>query len=388
MWGHPKPQQGRKKLLGVALKAAWSKMQAQRLRGRAFYEGVLGAPKYMCAPMVRGSERAFRELVRRYGVDLCYLPMIPADKLVRGEPYEVSLLDVKDEKSPVVAQLAGRDAKTLVAAGRLIQDKVAAIDLNLGCPQTCAERGRYGAFLLDEPDLVIEIVRVMASSLECPIWCKIRLLESHQATVEFARRLEDAGCSLLAVHARTRAQKGQGPTDVETVCQIADALEIPVVANGGFASKVEADALLQRSKISGIMFASELLANPRLLLDENNKISDEYAIELAEEYLHYSMRFPVPDFRHLEVHLRWILRSTLKDRPELLRWWTIISRPWMETPWQYLCMLVLMAEARGLPAPDLHTNFPGKTLLTSMRELRRPELVLETHQARTDNDAP
>ncbi|GBG24844.1 tRNA-dihydrouridine16/17 synthase NADP+-like [Hondaea fermentalgiana] len=333
--------------------------------------------------MVRGSERAFRELVRAQSVHLCYLPMIQAAKLVAGEPYEHSLIDVDGEESPVVAQLAGRDADELVAAGRLIQDKVAAIDLNLGCPQICAKRGRYGAFLLEEPDLVVSIVRAMSSALTCPVWCKIRLLETPEATLVFAKQLEEAGCSLLAIHARTRAQLGEGPVDLDTLHAVADALEIPVVANGGFANKTAADKLLDSTPVSAVMFASELLANPRLLTDET-PMDDALAVRRAEEYLEYALRYPVPDHRHLEVHLRHILRRTVKNRPELIRWWSLLSRPWMKSPWQYLCMLALMAQARGLPAMDLGARFPDRTPLRTMPELRRPELVANPKNAKVN----
>merc|ERR1719326_2431045 len=52
---------------------------ASRSPGADWYENVLGSPRWICAPMVRQSELAFRMLVRQHGVDLCYTPMIPAD---------------------------------------------------------------------------------------------------------------------------------------------------------------------------------------------------------------------------------------------------------------------------------------------------------------------
>lgn len=38
----------------------------------------------ICAPMVRYSKLEFRSLVRKYGVDLCFTPMIMADSFCRS----------------------------------------------------------------------------------------------------------------------------------------------------------------------------------------------------------------------------------------------------------------------------------------------------------------
>jgi hypothetical protein len=57
-------------------------------------------------------------------------------------------------------QLAGSDPVELLAAARLVEDCADGIDLNLGCPQKCAEQGGYGAYLLREPDRVVAIVKV------------------------------------------------------------------------------------------------------------------------------------------------------------------------------------------------------------------------------------
>lgn len=45
----------------------------------------------------------------------------------------------------------------MAAAAKLVEEYCDAIDVNLGCPQSIAKRGRYGSFLQDEWELLKEI---------------------------------------------------------------------------------------------------------------------------------------------------------------------------------------------------------------------------------------
>jgi hypothetical protein len=88
-----------------------------------------------------------------------------------------------------------------------MQDHADYIDLNLGCPQRIAKRGYYGAFLMDNLELVRELVSAAATQLKTPVSVKIRLFPELQTTIDYALMLQQAGASLLAIHGRTRDMK-------------------------------------------------------------------------------------------------------------------------------------------------------------------------------------
>lgn len=117
-------------------------------------------------------------LVRRYSTNLCYTPMIHSKLLTTTKNYKDLHFSTCEEDRPLVAQLCGNDVETMIKAGKMLQDDVDAIDINLGCPQGIARRGHYGSFLLSEPELIFDIVKGMTESLKVPVFCKIRVLPS------------------------------------------------------------------------------------------------------------------------------------------------------------------------------------------------------------------
>ena len=106
---------------------------------RSFWD-KLGRPRYVVAPMVDQSDLAFRLLCRRYQADLCYTPMLHARLFCTDPSYRAQRFQTNAQDQPLIAQFCGNDKTVLLKAAQMIQSQVAAVDLNLGCPQPIAKK--------------------------------------------------------------------------------------------------------------------------------------------------------------------------------------------------------------------------------------------------------
>ena len=163
--------------------------------------------RFIVAPMVGGSELAFRLLCRRYGATLAYTPMINAERFAVDAEYRKEQFQTVPADRPLVCHFGGNDPETMLTAARWVEHSCDAIDLNLGCPQRVAAAGHFGSFLLDEVDrpLILNIVRTLAHGLSIPVFVKIRLLSTVPETIRLCEQLADAG-ALYFIHEHDRSE--------------------------------------------------------------------------------------------------------------------------------------------------------------------------------------
>lgn len=226
----------------------------------------LTRPVKVLAPMVGHSEQAWRMLARKYGADICYTEMVHAEVFLRtnaGTEKNRWFTTDKDDR-PLVVQICGNKPELMLAAARKLEKHCDAIDVNLGCPQNIAKKGRYGAFLQDDWELVGKIVSLLSQNLSVPVFCKIRIFEDVDKAVKYAKMIESHGCSLLAVHGRLREQRKEnsGLASWRHIRAIKAALKIPVIANGNIVEFSDIDECISFTKCDGVMVAETHLHNP------------------------------------------------------------------------------------------------------------------------------
>ena len=298
-----------------AAAAAWAAFRA------------MGSPSRHVAPMVDGSELAFRMLCRRHGADCAYSPMIHARLFVENPKYRESYFTTCAEDRPLLAQFCANEPDTLLAAARLLEDRVDMVDLNLGCPQRIAKRGNYGAFLMDDLPRVEAMVSLLARELKVPVSCKIRIFpedKPYTQTLAYAKMLERAGCQLLAVHGRTREQKRAADfrADWDAIRAVREHVDIPVLANGDVRHLRDARALMEHTGAVGVLSADPLLRHPGLFDDgehdaEGNPSHEPWACcDYAEEYLELSIKYDTPH-RIIVLHMFRFLGEWFKEHHDL-----------------------------------------------------------------------
>ena len=219
--------------------------------------------------------------------------MFHASNFATSKKYRQKSFTTCSDDRPLFVQFCANNPDSLLEAARFVANDCDGIDINLGCPQEIARRGRYGAFLQDEWKLIEEMVTKLRSDLKpsLAVSCKIRRFESKEKTVQYARMLERAGCTFIGVHGRTREQRGckTGLADWAYIKAAKESVNIPVIANGNIQSLGDAEACFKATNADAIMTAEGNLYNPALFQNVHPP-----AWEVANKYLDYVKQYPIP----------------------------------------------------------------------------------------------
>jgi len=247
---------------------------------------LLAANPVLLAPMAGVTEAPFRGICKRLGAGLTYTEMVSAKGLHFNPDSAMArkLLTFSPEETPCAVQIFGSDPTMMAAQARWIVerhgDEVALIDINMGCPVSKVVAKGEGSALMRDPDRAAAIVSRVAQECAIPVTVKFRKGwdDTEANAVEFARAMEQAGAAAVAVHGRTRGQFYRGRADWNVIAQVKAAVDLPVIGSGDVFSARDVVAMLEQTRVDGVMVARGAQGNPWIFREARSLI--ESGLEL------------------------------------------------------------------------------------------------------------
>ncbi len=227
------------------------------------------------------SDRAFREICLKYGAGYTVTEMVSSKGLECGSKKTEMIMSLTENEYPSEIQIFGSDPESLrYAAIESEKQGCIGIDINMGCPAPKVSKNGAGSALMKNPELAFKIVKEVTNAVKKPVTVKIRSGwdENSVNAADFAKRLEEAGASAIAVHGRTRKQMYAPPVDLDIIKQVKMSVKIPVIGNGDITDIMSAKRMYEYTGCDFIMIGRGALGRPWIFKQINEYFTNNEII--------------------------------------------------------------------------------------------------------------
>lgn len=235
--------------------------------------------KVILAPMSGCTDLPFRLIAREHGAKFCFFEMIDAHSVTHHRQKTLAMLKTMEGDRPIALQLLGNDPQIMLSAAKTILPltKAEFLDINAACPVKKVMKKRAGAYLLKNGDMLCEMIKLLASSLNMPITVKMRLGHEKETLADIthlAKRCESNGASAIFIHGRTRLQHYAGTVNYEAIRAVKDSVKIPVIGSGDVLSAELAKKMFDETSCDAILVARGSLGNPWIFKEIEDYLKD------------------------------------------------------------------------------------------------------------------
>ena len=269
------------------------------------------------------TDTVYRKICMQLGAGATVAEMLTSDISMWKSAKSSERLIRPSDPEPRIVQIAGTAPNMMAMAAQVCVDKGAQIiDINMGCPAKKVCKKMAGSALLENENVVAKILEAVVNAIDVPVTLKMRTGVSPQKrnAVRIARLAESIGIQALAIHGRTRQCLYRGEAEFETIKNVKNVVDIPVIANGNINSPEIAKKILAFTEANAIMIGRAAQGNPWIFnqvnyLIKNNKKLPTPSLEEIENvmqthldglYMHYGSEKGV---RVARKHIAWYLKK-------------------------------------------------------------------------------
>jgi len=221
--------------------------------------------RLVLAPMAGVSVQAFRRQGRRFGAGLVCSEMVSCSGLSHRNEKTLGYLRIAADEHPLAVQIFGGEPAVMAEAARMVEDAGAdLVDINFGCPVRKVTKTGAGATCLDDPDRASRIVEAVAEAISIPVSVKMRrgILNGSRTCLDVGPRLVEAGAATLTLHPRSARQMYTGEADHSLTAELAELVDVPVIASGDITSRARAQTVLATTGAAAVMVGRVAQGNP------------------------------------------------------------------------------------------------------------------------------
>ena len=229
-------------------------------------------------PMAGVTDWAFRNICSELGANVTITEMVSSRALCYKDKKSAALLK-KTNTGLCGAQIFGNDPEIMAKGAQLALEISGCdfIDINMGCPMPKIANSGDGCGLMRTPELAGAIVKAVVAAVDVPVTIKCRLGWDKGSinVLDFTKRMEDNGASMVTVHGRTRSMLYSGTADWDMIAKVKTQLAVPVIANGDIVDGATAVKCKNWTKADGVMIGRATFGNPWVFAEAKAALAGE-----------------------------------------------------------------------------------------------------------------
>lgn len=230
----------------------------------------LPKPLVYLAPMSGITNKAYRQIMKSFGVDIVFPEFVSIDAMHHNpDPTAKTweLLDYDESERPIIAQIFGSTPEYFYEAAKKVKDlEFDGVDINFGCPAPKVAKNGGGCALLGDLGLSREVIQAVLDGVGpgFPVSVKTRMSYKQTHVREFCNMIADMPLQNLCVHGRRFEKPYEGEADLDCIKEAKSLVPFLVTASGHAHTPEAAKHTLDYTGADGVALARGTFGKPWL----------------------------------------------------------------------------------------------------------------------------